>query len=393
MKYETAVITAQRMNVTVRAVQKWAKEGKIYGAFKSGRDWMIPIDAVRPGKTAEVSDTGVHKLSATPLPLILAHFTPGNATEYIEGIENRTERELAYSEYYYHTGQLKKATIAAEPYLDSKASPYRLSAAVLCVFSNLCREREHMTQYAATILYKELDSINNNEATDKLMAEGVLMASTVKTQLHLPFENIPPIQDYIKHLPGGHQMFANYLMAYKAYLEKDYGRSLGIIQSAVCCSLFPYPIAMIHLYILSAIDYMNLMMIDNAKEAIEKAWEIAKPDGFYMPFVEHYSLLQGLIETHFKKNHPDYYSKIITAVKDYNTAWYNIYNRRNKGSVSLELTPTEFTVAMLYTRNWRIKEIAAHMELSERTIMNYLQVIYEKLHINGKKELHKYILT
>ena len=59
----------------------------------------------------------------------------------------------------------------------------------------------------------------------------------------------------------------------------------------------------------------------------------------------------------------------------------------------MELTPTEFTIAMLYSRNWRAKEIAAHMHISERTVTNYIQVIYEKLNINGRKELEKYVMN
>lgn len=72
--------------------------------------------------------------------------------------------------------------------------------------------------------------------------------------------------------------------------------------------------------------------------------------------------------------------------------WYKVYNDRNEGILAQNLTHTEFTIAMLYSRNWRAKEIAAHMELSERTIMNYIAVIYGKLHINSKKELEKFML-
>lgn len=44
MKFETAAAAATRLGVTARAVQKWAKEGKLEGAKKVGRDWMIPIN-------------------------------------------------------------------------------------------------------------------------------------------------------------------------------------------------------------------------------------------------------------------------------------------------------------------------------------------------------------
>ena len=39
----------------------------------------------------------------------------------------------------------------------------------------------------------------------------------------------------------------------------------------------------------------------------------------------------------------------------------------------------------------RKKEIASHLHLSERTVTNYISYIYDKLHINSKKELEKYM--
>ncbi len=45
MKFETAKETAEKLGVTVRTVQKWASSGKLAGAYKSGRDWLIPNDA------------------------------------------------------------------------------------------------------------------------------------------------------------------------------------------------------------------------------------------------------------------------------------------------------------------------------------------------------------
>jgi len=111
-----------------------------------------------------------------------------------------------------------------------------------------------------------------------------------------------------------------------------------------------------------------------------------------MPFVEHYSILQGLLENNIKKHDVENYDKIIALTRTYNTSWYQVYNQKTKSKVSNELTPTEFTIAMLYSRNWRAKEIASHMHISERTVTNYIQVIYEKLNINGRKELENYLL-
>lgn len=185
---------------------------------------------------------------------------------------------------------------------------------------------------------------------------------------------------------------ACYLSAYKAYLAKDYARSLGIAQTAIHCTTRDYPVCLIYCYMICAIDYINLLQLEKATEYIQKAWDLALPYEFYMPFVEHYSLLQGLIENNLKKRYPAQYEKVIRLARVYNAGWYEVYNQKNDGKVSFELTPVEFTIAMLYSRNWRAKEIAAHMHISDRTVTNYIQIIYEKLNINCRKDLEDYVL-
>ena len=221
----------------------------------------------------------------------------------------------------------------------------------------------------------------------------VFAGVVLKTQLHTPFETVPQIEDYIKHLPEGLRIIALYLSAYKAYLAKDYSRSLGIAQAAINCATMQYPMPMIYCNIICAIDCINLLQLNKAGEYIKRAWELAIPYKMYMPFVEHYSILQGLLENNFKRSDIDNYNKIIELARKYNTSWYQVYNKKTDGKVTMELTPTEFTIAMLYSRNWRAKEIAAHMHISERTVTNYIQVIYEKLNINGRKELEKYVMN
>lgn len=47
---------------------------------------------------------------------------------------------------------------------------------------------------------------------------------------------------------------------------------------------------------------------------------------------------------------------------------------------------------MLYNRKWTIKEIAHHMQVSERTVKKHLDVIYDKLNIHSRQELEQYML-
>ncbi len=386
MEFETAAKAAERLNCTARAIQKWAKEGRIPGAYKDGRDWKIPCNAGRPGEDGEfVYDQN------EPFPLIHL-YEPGKLKEYIQSIANPDDRAMALCEYYYLIGELKESSILAEPYLVSENSILRITAAVFCVFSNLCRGHLHKTHYAQYVLQEEYEKSLAGDVPNERKGLNVMASQLMRMQLHLSAEGLPHMVQYTKYMDRGLRLMACYLSAYKAYHQKDYARSLGIVETALSLDVQSYPIPRIYLYIIAAMDLMNLMRVEDAVACVEEAWKLAEPDGLFIPFVEHYSLLQGLIEKNFKKKHPEAYHKIMDFAEQYNKNWYQIYNRENNAELAMELTQMEFTIGMLYSRNWRAKEIAAHLELSERTIMNYISVIYDKLQINGKKELEKYML-
>lgn len=395
MKFETANQAAARLGVTVRAVQKWAKEGKLEGAQKIGRDWMIPFGAVATETKVDVVETkATKKVFDVAFPMFQLPYFSGELLEQINKISDPDERDLYLIEYYYFIGELEMSEEIAELYIDSPNLKHRLSAKLFSTFDNMITGHLHKVHFAAGLLKSEIE---NSDLTDESAirdnALKVFAGVVLKTQLHTPFETVPQIEDYIKHLPEGLRIIALYLSAYKAYLAKDYSRSLGIAQAAINCATMQYPMPMIYCNIICAIDCINLLQLNKAGEYIKRAWELAIPYKMYMPFVEHYSILQGLLENNFKRSDIDNYNKIIELARKYNTSWYQVYNKKTYGKVTMELTPTEFTIAMLYSRNWRAKEIAAHMHISERTVTNYIQVIYEKLNINGRKELEKYVMN
>jgi len=387
VNFETSKAAAERLSVTPRAIQKWAKEGKIPHAHKVGRDWMIPTDATPPSEAAQTRAIETE----SDFPFIFDH-KPGEFAQHIKQITNKDAKAIAQSEYYYFIGELKSSSIVAEPYLTSKDSVLRSTTALFCVFANLCRGHLHKSKYAVDIIMSSLKDCFDNNAPDFVKAVNVLTVTTLKIQLHLSLDDTPPLTDYIKHLPEDLKMFAFYLMAYIAYMNKDYSGVLGITQTALSYPSKEYPISFAYLYIVAAVAHINLHQTKDAEQCIEKAWQYIGPDELYMPFVEHYLLMQGVIERYFKKQHPQAYNKILNFVKQYNLSWYVMHNDDSEFKITQHLTPIEFTVAMLYSRNWRAKQIANHLELSERTVMNYIQIIYQKLHTSSKKELEKYVL-
>jgi len=51
MEYITSQQAADKWGVSMRRVQAFLKDGRIEGAVRFGRDWMIPKDAEKPRDT------------------------------------------------------------------------------------------------------------------------------------------------------------------------------------------------------------------------------------------------------------------------------------------------------------------------------------------------------
>ena len=99
-----------------------------------------------------------------------------------------------------------------------------------------------------------------------------------------------------------------------------------------------------------------------------------------------------MIEVYFKKDHPKDFDRIIAITYAFSAGWRKIHNPETRHDVADNLTTTEFTVAMLYSRGWSAKEIGAHMGLSDRRVRDHLSVIYEKLGVNRREELSQFML-
>ena len=120
-------------------------------------------------------------------------------------------------------------------------------------------------------------------------------------------------------------------MAHKAYLVKDYQRSLGIVQTCLMTCSKVYPIAMIYLNLVVAMDLMNLKETDKAKVYFMKVWEISRPDNLIEGIGEHHGLLQGLIEACMKKDYPEDYARITQelVLQDLTFDFINSYALRH----------------------------------------------------------------
>ena len=307
-----------------------------------------------------------------PMLLMSSAFPLGRCIEFIESIDDVPQKEMAYAEYYYFSGRHEKAVEYAEMYLNCEDIMLKLSASLIYTFANLSLDRIHSARFGLERLKEYLKEAMLEETDKKTRACCVFVATAAHTLLHIPVGDLPPLAEYLSEFTKGMQLWGAYVLAHKAYLVKDYQRSLGIVQTCLMTCSKVYPIAMIYLNLVVAMDLMNLKETDKAKVYFMKVWEISRPDNLIEGIGEHHGLLQGLIEACMKKDYPEDYARIIDITYKFSAGWRRIHNPDTNEDVADNLTTTEFAIAMLANKGWTNKEIAEYLGITQRTVKQHL---------------------
>lgn len=327
-----------------------------------------------------------------PMLLMSSAFPLGRCIEFIESIDDVPQKEMAYAEYYYFSGRHEKAVEYAEMYLNCEDIMLKLSASLIYTFANLSLDRIHLARFGLERLKEYLKEAMLEETDKKTRACCVFVATAAHTLLHIPVGDLPPLAEYLSEFTKGMQLWGAYVLAHKAYLVKDYQRSLGIVQTCLMTCSKVYPIAMIYLNLVVAMDLINMKETEKAKIYFMKAWEISKPDDLIEGIGEHHGLLQGLIEACMKKDYPEDYARIIDITYKFSAGWRRIHNPDTNEDVADNLTTTEFAIAMLANKGWTNKEIAEYLGITQRTVKQHLTCVFNKLNIENRKQLKNFML-
>ena len=398
MEYITVRDAAQKWNISERLVQKYCAAGRVEGAKKFGTSWVIPDGTIKPkdprkAQSAPDMRRERKRFVSYPglMPLMNAAFEPGKCLEFIHDMADGPQKQIALAEYYYFSGQPEKAARETEVFLTGADRDIRLSACLIYAYANLSVGNIQRARYALTTVSEMLAS--DSEKHPETRAALSFISSAAAALLHLPLpEGLPPMQEFLPMLPIGLRMFALYVKAHYIYLQKDYQKSLGIVEATLGMQTEEYPIPSIYLHLVAVMDCMSLKQVDKAKWHLLSAWELAKPDDLIEGFGEHHGLLGGMLEAVIKPEYPEDFKRIIAITYRFSAGWRKIHNPDTGHDVADNLTTTEFAVSMLAARGWTNQEIGAHMNISVNTVKWHIANAMQKLNINSRQELKKYML-
>lgn len=324
------------------------------------------------------------------MPLLNACFVPGTCERLIDSVDDEGLQDIARAEYYYLLGRHREAVDLASGYLDSSEELLRLSAWTVYIYGNLPFGEIKMTPPALEQMQRAIEA-KGIEDSEENQITWVLLIASVKTLCRLSNWKIPNISDHLKNLPESMKSFGCFLMAYEEMLEKNYEKSIGIVEASLARTDRQYPVLSIYLYLVAAVDAINLKNPLLGKTYFMKAWVLARADHILGPIGEYHGMLQGLVESCIRTEYPEAYKEILEISSRFAHGWAHIHAPEAAEDVGKVLTGIEFSVAMLASRKWTNQEIADYLDISIRTVKYHITSVFNKLNINSRRQLSDYL--
>lgn len=393
MEYLSVSEISERWGVTVRQVQRLLAEGRIPGARKYGRSWMIPDDVTKPSgprekekpaeQTVPSEISEVIRITSMPMPV-------DRPDQILEIVEDPWARRQYEAEISYLRGDFSNVMQCYKVIDDNDA--VRVRAALVGVAAAISLG-DYRAYSEIEIYLKEI--IRANPGSD-LAAVAELALASVAVSVIAP--NMVP--EWLKKGDFGAfpkeagPPYLLYLRSRYFLCVCQYETALCLAQSALLFSRREEGITLtgVYLRVVCALACHNLDREEEARQRLSEAMRIALPHGFVTPFAEMVSDLGGLVEQCLEREFPEYRDVVVVQWSQTVKNWIEFHNRFTKDNITLILTLREYQISMMVSRHFSYAKIANHFNISVGRLKNIMLEIYQKLMVSGRDELKKYIL-
>lgn len=395
MDYITAGEAAEKWGVSGRSITYHLVAGRIPGAVKKGRLWLIPANARRPAdkrRRGQPLPERALSLSSALYGVIAATAAPLPA-DNSEAILNTVADERARLQYEAELAYLRG------DFLQTLACYHRTEG------NDAVRLRICPVAVAAAISTGDYSAYTQMEAYLKrctkaypdsivaFMAE--LAIATAAVSCIAP--NMTP--EWLKQgnfnvIPLQIRPYSLYLRAKYFQCTGEYTAMLAVAQTALTLGEPERGSSQTGLYLrlCCAMACHALGQEDEARRWLLEAMRIALPHGFITPFAEVVTALGGLVEQCLEREFPAYYHPILEQWKRVFSNWITFHNQFTEDNITQVLSLREYHIAQLVAHRVPYAKVAKQHCVSVGRLRNIMQEIYGKLFISGRNELAQYIL-
>lgn len=386
MDYITAGEAAAKWGVSPRAVVYQLAAGRIPGACKKGKLWLIPAAAERPAdlrrRTIKPAPLSLEEdlaavIAATGGPMPADNPDAILSTLSEDRLRLQYEGDLAYLRgNFVQTLRCFERT-AGDDAARLRVCPIAVAAAIsLGDYDTYSQIEDYLNKKAAA---------GGSVAAVAQLALATAAVSVIAPNL-VPewlksgdFDALPLLTK-----PNAFSLRAKYFLC-----VGQYDAMLVTAQTALALSVVPSAFTTTDLYLrlVCANAYRYLGRDEEAIHHLLSAMRLALPHGFITPFAELVTAQGGLIERCLQQEFPAYYDAVLGQWAQTWKNWVGFHNRFTRDNITLMLTLREYHIAFQVARRVPYATIARQQGISVGRLKNIMQDIYEKLFISGRSEL------
>ena len=401
MNMITVKQAAEKWGVTPRRVQALCKEGKIKGAQRWERTWMIPAHAVLPSTAkGDVPHMPMPKKSPF-LDMTNIYNTAGDADGRAAMLENNPEAfALLEAQLAYRRGEIYKVYDHARYFLSAHSGFYAiLGGGMLLALCAIWRgDMELWVEAKRHICSAPCESEVQRDMISLALA---IVDSSVYDNKDYPewfkrgnFEALPPDAHpaakvfYTKYL----YMSAFGIASKQIDFEGIQGLALMrlipktiepmISQAVVDKTILPE----IFLRLSCAVAYYNSGDREHAIAHMDKAIALALADRLYGVLVEYVRHFDGLLEERIALVDPSAVENIKELYGVYSVGWSKLSGAVRNRNIAANLTAREREVAKLVTFGFTSKEIASMLYIAESTVKQTVLRVVQKTGVKDRSE-------
>lgn len=403
MDYLRIEEVANAWGVSTRRIQALCAGGKIHGAVRFGRDWMIPKGTPRPvdGRTKAGRAEAIAQLNVNmPLPrktpflyMTDLYSVPGSADKAGEALQENHEAHVLFeAEIAYSRGQIDKVYEAAN-YLLSKHSGFYavLSAGMLLALCAIWRgdlamwrrAKLHIAEAPAKSDQDRDIVLFSITAVDSMLYDTSSFPEWFKIGCFEPLHH--------DSLPAAKVYYAKYLYA-AAYGVATKQFELPGAQGLTLMTMLPATlepmisqavadhalVAEAYLRMTCAVIYHYSGNKAQAIRHIDRALALVLPDRLYGFLAEYCRTLEDLLEDRLLAADPQAWEQVKQLYKVYNGGWTKLSGAVRGKNLATTLSKREREVAKLAAFGMQNSEIAEKLHMSLSGVKQAVRIVSEK---------------
>ena len=405
---------AELWKVSERRVQLLCDQGRIEGAKKFGRSWMIPDDAPKPVDTRyKEQKKMLEELPTLPMPrkapfldMTDLYTKPGSADEVIESLADHPEAQALFAaEIAYSRGEIGKVMEHAQYFLKAKSGFYAVNAGgMLLALAAMWRGDILLWREAKVHIF---EAPAKTQTDEEIMALSIACVdSAVRDLSSYPewFTRGKFAHLHCDSLPAARVFYVKYLLVQAQDMAKDH-ITLPDVTGLSLLKTIPYitepmiaqavaekvVIPEIYLRLLVAIAYHQCGDDQSAIEHIDRAIELALPDKLLGILAEHRRQLDYLLDDRLELADPYLCRKYKALHKDLLEGWTNLHNQLLSRSVSKALTIREREIARYAAFGMTNAQIAQRMCMTPSAAKQAVYDVMNKTGAFSRNELGAFV--